>query len=177
MHMFLLPPPPQDTQDKMGLIESKCVKLADAPNAAAYLDETYTVIRTGGTQDTNWIISKEPHRCEASADHYSWALSSHAVLKPEGWRVFLMNKSIREHSCGWRRLGTFWPTRLTGDQAAIDAWTAELKSTIEALARAADLPTEWHEHNCHKGVGGDCGGCMKATGDGDKTPIYPRDIQ
>jgi hypothetical protein len=148
----------------MGLAESKCVKLVNAPTAATYLGETYTVIRTSGAHDAGWTISAEPHSCDAVNENFvSWRPASHAQLKEEGWRVFLINGNLREHSCGWRRLGTFWPTRLTGDQAAIDAWVEELRGVLTQLARDAGLPTAWHDDACLTGWSTKCEKCCAAA--------------
>ena len=125
----------------MGITASQCVELSWASNADAYLGDTYTVIRTSGTADEGWRISSEPHRCEAVRANYLWAPTSHAHLSDGVWRVFLINtKSGAEHSCGWRRVGTFWPSRLTGDQSAIDAWCAELKKELELQAKTIEPP-------------------------------------
>lgn len=147
----------------MGLNESKCVKLSDSEELADFfLNESYTVIRTGGTHEDGWRISSEPHSCSSTRGlNYNWNPSSHAMLKEEGWRVFLVGKEPEDSCiCGWRRLGTFWPTCLTGNQVAIDQWTAELKSTLERLARRAGLPTKWEEHTCFLGAPRSyCPGC------------------
>lgn len=145
MHSFLVPL----LVVNMGLQESKCVKLADAEELADYfLKESYTVIRSGGAQEDGWRISSEPHDCNATRGlHYSWNPSSHADLTEKGWRVFMVGKEPLDTCiCGWRRIGTFWPTRLTGNQTGIDLWTTELKKTLERLARRKGLPTVWEDN-------------------------------
>ncbi len=148
----------------MGVSESKCVNLA---GQAAYLEEAYTVIRTSGKQETGWLLTSTLHRCSNHVS-YSWRPRAHAYLKKEGWALSLHNgdqedaegKIVASHCCGWRPLGTFWPTRLTGDQAAIDTWQAEIKLRLEELAEAQGLPWTFHEHTCVRGDGLQCSGCF-----------------
>jgi hypothetical protein len=139
----------------MGINASKCVHLHDA---ADLIEAAYTVVRTDGNAQAGWVIDREAHSCPAAAGHI-WLPGAHAILEATGWRVHMHNglpakgpdAPALAHSCGWRRLGTFWPTSLTGDESAIDAWTAGMKATIERLATEQGLPIEWAEHTCAKG--------------------------
>jgi len=142
----------------MGIAESKCVFLG---SETALMEESYTVTRTSGELESSWFITKDRHFC-VDTRRLTWVPGAHASLKKEGWRVFLANpKEGDGHACGWRRIGTFWPSRLDGDQAAIDAWVTELKTTLERLAVAQGLPTVWVEHVCHLGSPKTlCGGCF-----------------
>jgi hypothetical protein len=146
---------------KMGVSESKCVNL---DGAATYLEEAYTVRRTSGDLQDGWKLAKEGHRCY-NQDPRGWKARAHANLGAEGWRVHLHNGEQKEedpeaHSCGWRRQGTFWPTRLTGDQAAIDAWTEGLRDHLEELAGRQGLPDLWEKHTCNIGAPANfCDGC------------------
>lgn len=145
----------------MGVTESKCVNLGEA---ATYLEEAYTVRRTSGDTQDGWKLTKEWHRCY-NVDPRSWKARAHAFLTTDGWKIHLHNgdqadEDPEAHCCGWRRQGTFWPTRLTGDQAAIDAWSDGLLASLEELAGRQGLPDQWAEHSCGKGAPAEyCDGC------------------
>ena len=142
----------------MGNQESRCVFLA---SEASLVGEAYTVIRTGGKQEQGWSIPSERHSCDATS-LLTWQPGPHASLNEDGWRVF-MTDSIADpynHTCGWRRIGTFWPSHLDNDQTAISTWVADLKATLERLASQQGLPTGWEEHTCSLGSPRDmCPGC------------------
>lgn len=141
----------------MGISESKCVNLEAEEQ---YLMEGYTVIRTDGKQQTEWKLSAKPHWC-VNQDPRTWRPKAHAVLQKEGWRLHLSNDAEKaDHACGWRRLGTFWPTRLTGDQTGIELWTSALDERLRALAAEQGLPSAYHEHTCVSGDGYQCSGCF-----------------
>jgi hypothetical protein len=148
----------------MGISESKCVDLA---SGAEYLAESYTVVRTSGEQQAGWLLSDQGHKCY-NQDIRAWRPRAHAFLKEQDWALALHNgdhddedgKLNEKHACGWRTLGTFWPTRLTGDEAAIKAWTDKLRDTIDELAGQQGIPDIWAEHQCGRGAGPDyCDGC------------------
>jgi hypothetical protein len=145
----------------MGLDLSKCVNLA---GESLYLDESYTVVRTSGAVEDGWMLTDKIHRC-SNTDPRSQRPKAHAFLKPDGWSLHLHNGDQHEeepdkHCCGFRRLSTFWPTRLTGDQPAITAWTEQLRDRLEELAGRQGLPDLWAEHSCSKGAPADyCDGC------------------
>lgn len=122
----------------MGLTESKCVRLHDE---APLLAEAYTAVRTSGAKEAGFKLDPEPHACIAASGH-GFRPSAHAVLDNTGWRVHLHNatEDADKHVCGWRRLGTFWPTRLDGNPTAIDEWTESLKKKLEELSVAQGLP-------------------------------------
>lgn len=159
----------------MGVTESKCVNLVDAP---PYLAEHYTVIRTDGKQQDGWQLNAKPHFCW-NVDPRQWRPTAHANLTKDGWRVHMSNGPQDEeypdtHCCGWRRLGMFWPTSLTGDQAAIDAWTETLKGAIEQLARTKGLPIEWADHTCGLDKSKVCEACrLEATAREAAAPAEP----
>lgn len=149
----------------MGTNSSKCVSLMDLD--AAYFTDTYTVIRTSGEQQTGWQIANDDHRC-FNKQPGAWRPRAHAVLQEDGWRVNMHNghhtdadgERLDTHACGWRRLGSFWPTRLTGDQPAIDAWSNTLRDIMEQLASEQGLPDVWSKHTCDRGAPPDyCSGC------------------
>jgi len=149
----------------MGISESKCVNF---DGESLYINENYTVIRTNGTTQEGWAISSTPHKCDGLAS-YSWSPTAHATLSEKGWRVFLGNATTLDHSCGWRPLGTFWPSRLTGNEEAICEWTEAFKSFLEKLAEEKGLPTRYEEHVCHRGAPTYyCGGCMNEKSASEK---------
>jgi hypothetical protein len=148
----------------MGISESKCVNLS---TEAALLGESYTVIRTSGAQETGWLLTSSLHRCYNHGSH-SWRPKAHAYIKKEGWALSLHNGDqedaegniVASHCCGWRPLGTFWPTHMTGDEAAINAWSDALRDRLEELAGEQGLPDVWREHQCGRGAPQDyCSGC------------------
>lgn len=162
----------------MGIDLSKCVDLA---GETAYLEESYTVVRTSGEVQTGWLLTEKIHRCY-NTDPRSQKPKAHAYLKPEAWAVHLHNgdqvsgadlenpsgsatrdqdeEDSEKHCCGFRRLGTFWPTRLTDDAEAIAAWTNQLRDRLEELAGRQGLPDLWAEHSCSRGATADyCDGC------------------
>jgi hypothetical protein len=148
----------------MGVSESKCVNLT---GQETYLGESYTVVRTSGEQQTGWLLTDKVHRCY-NQDVQTWRPRAHAFLKQQDWALALHNgdhddedgKLNEKHACGWRTLGTFWPTLLTGDEAAIKEWTDKLRETIEELAGRQGVPDIWAEHSCGRGAGPDyCDGC------------------
>jgi hypothetical protein len=145
----------------MGVSESKCVNLS---SEAGYLAESYTVVRTSGAQETGWLLTSTLHRCYNHSPQ-SWRPKAHAYIKKEGWALSLHNGDQAEeaadaHCCGWRPLGTFWPTRLTSDEEAIKAWTDQLRDRLEALAGHQGIPDIWAEHSCGRGAPPDyCDGC------------------
>lgn len=163
----------------MGVHSSKCVYLADAPGFAGLAADTYTVIRTSGEQQTGWQMSKEVHRC-FNQNLGAWRPTAHALLKKDGWSVYMHNGHHTDkegtvdpkHACGWRTIGTFWPTRLTGDQAAIDAWSSALRDLVELLAGEQGLPDVWHEHICNRGSPANlCSGCFAIDRAEDKRKL------
>jgi hypothetical protein len=125
----------------MGVDQSKCVNLL---GEAAYMEETYAVKRTSGATETGWHLVEEIP-C--------------AFLKKEGWTVHLQGED-EKRTHGWRVLGTFWPTRLTDDAAAIASWTETLRDRLEELAGRQGLPDVWEEHVCDMGAPPNyCPGC------------------
>jgi len=39
----------------------------------------------------------------------------------------------REHACGWRRVGTFWPSAMTGDVDGIGKWQKKFENMLDTL--------------------------------------------
>lgn len=148
----------------MGVTLSKCVSMA---GQEVYLADTYTVVRTSGEQQAGFLLTEKIHSCVNTAG--TTRVGAHAFLKELGWSLHLHNgdqdeANLSAHCCGFRRLGTFWPTRLTGDQSAIDAWTEALQSKLEELAGYQGLPDHWADHQCGRGAPADyCDGCCAHT--------------
>jgi hypothetical protein len=111
-----------------------CVVLADP----SYYEETYTCTRTDGRKEQGWSLSKG-HKCWNLM--FTWLPQGHAHLDREHlgkpapfWRVFLHNPVTETgHSCGWRPVGTFWPSRLDDDEAGRAAWIAGLIVHLDGL--------------------------------------------
>lgn len=139
----------------MGSIIAKdCVHLEDLSQEifAEYETTAYTVVKPDDSNESGWCISRTPHRCIFNREGWQ---AAHAVIIDGEWRVFLYHNTfpdfdthtpldsdafydetgtkIIEHSCGWRRVGTFWPTLLTGDNIGIGQWQTTL------LQRLTDL--------------------------------------
>lgn len=142
---------------KMGVPLSKCVSLSGETDL---LKIPLTVVRTSGEQQDGWVCSNDKHWCSAHTGK-SEIPDAHAYLDDSGWRVHLHKNSDNDsHYCGWRRLGTFWPTHLTGNQPAIDRWKVRLKNRVETRAAQQGLPIRWVEHVCSHGTPPKyCSGC------------------
>jgi hypothetical protein len=152
----------------MGVTLSKCVNLA---GENTYLDEDYHVVRTSGVEEDGWKFEEKPHHCSRS----TVAAAAHASLSENGWSLHLHKGDEAEHAhcCGWRPLGGFWPSRLTGDKEAIEAWTEELRDYLEELAGRQGLPDVWEEHVCGKGAPPSyCPGCCGEKRAQEKKALY-----
>lgn len=108
------------------------VSLADYPEI---VNDTYTVQRTSGDVDSSWRI---PTSSVADFTVIFPAASIHARIAEYmkgGWRVFMDNgpKHPDEINAGWRRIDTFWPTRLSGDADAIKKWRNDLLLILNEL--------------------------------------------
>jgi hypothetical protein len=121
----------------MGVSQSSCVSLRELDK---YTSESYTVKRTSGDLDDGWRISNGPHHC---ANAGSGWVGGHAN-RPEGvWRVFMSSPidmtatpHDNAHACGWRRHGTFFPTRIKDQDAEIKSWQDSFLGDLEALHAA-----------------------------------------
>lgn len=131
---------------------SDCVDLHQLPvdDFKLLLNEKYTVQRNpktldgikpgqpGAAEDEGWKISDTPHSSSCSTT--SW-VSAHATNRIKGtdgtysWRFFMDNgfsNEDNEHCCGWRRIRTFWPTRLK-TQEEREAWWLWLEERVSTL--------------------------------------------
>ena len=116
----------------MGSILIKdCVSLEDlGPELLREYEETrYTVATANGSMESGWRLSRTPHQCLNNREGWQ---AAHAVLDTE-WRVFLYHGTHREddHSCGWRRISTFWPTDIKSN--ALAEWRQRLIKHLDTL--------------------------------------------
>ena len=109
-----------------------CVNLEDlGPELLREYEEiSYTVAISNGTMQSGWRLSKTPHQCLNNREGWQGA---HAVLDTE-WRVFLYHDMPieDEHSCGWRRISTFWPTEIKSNTALAE-WRQCLIKYLDTL--------------------------------------------
>jgi len=87
--------------------------------------ELYTVVRTDGTVEDGWSVSGDSHRCSAFIP--TIAAAAGRISSTESWRVLMTNGKPDEdsaHACGWRRVETVWPTRITNEAERAD-WRAK----------------------------------------------------
>lgn len=131
----------------MGTILVKdCVSLEDLdPELLREYEETcYTVVQSDGTCETGWRLSRIPHSCLINREGWQGA---HAILDTE-WRVFLYHDTPREdeHSCGWRRISTFWPTDIKSN-AKLAEWRERLVKHLDTLeaVRRASKPNDYED--------------------------------
>jgi hypothetical protein len=104
------------------------VSLSDYEEIA---NDKYTVMRTSGQLDEGWVISIESGLVDISG---SSATKHFTKDDPPKWRIFMDNsKTAHEYTCGWRRIETIYPTRLSGDEDAIKTWRQGLLEILEAL--------------------------------------------
>jgi hypothetical protein len=128
-----------------------CVKLEDLSHDifTQYESDYYTVIKSDHSIESGWRLSRVPHRCIHNREGWQ---AAHAVQDSE-WRVFLyhdtfpnldthtpldpiyyMGPDFVEHSCGWRRVSRFWPTRLNAaDESERTRWQTQLIAHLGSL--------------------------------------------
>ena len=105
------------------------------------VQEAFTVLRTSGEMEPGWRITKgDPDSEDATASKYG-------LKDPGKWRILMENTTDpdpQKHVNGWRRIETIEPTRLSGNQEAIEAWRLEVIELLEALEleRAKRFPPE-----------------------------------
>ena len=135
----------------MGVTQSMCVSLRELDK---YTNESYTVKRTSGDLQDGWRISNGPHHCGVTGGN-GW-VGGHANKSVDGWKVFMSlplelegyvdvtNAPVTHacgtpHACGWRRQGTFFPTRIKDQDAEIKSWQDSLLVDLDNL-QAAKAP-------------------------------------
>ena len=127
---------------------------ADSAYAQSLLAETYTVVRTSGEHQGDWMVTAKPHKCTESSivppaamglwnyqdgtmrfHMHNGSVSEEPLSRPHGSRP-AAEESTRTHACGWRPLGGFWPSRLNGDPEAQRLWTEKLEEFLMCLKKA-----------------------------------------
>ena len=136
------------------LTREMCVDLRDLPRDIyeELISESYTVVRTGGWEQSDWRIPTGAHDCDFGCTGV-WKIGALATnriqtdyaIGPPGsgpWRIYMVfdgEPTIdpqKEHVCGWRpcspeRRG-FWPTRLS-DDAEKEGWWLRLDGLLNSL--------------------------------------------
>ena len=111
------------------------------------LAERFTVIRTNGEHQTGWRIPAVSHLChEGNWVNYHAQAWDH-LTDGEGeksWRFHMVfDAPDVAHCCGWRRVRTFWPTRLTTEEEK-KTWWDEFDALVATLKRTREMSqTEW----------------------------------
>jgi len=125
-----------------------CAQLSHLPadQWEALATEDMTVIRTNGEHQAGWRFPKMRHSGGCNYNGNAWATSHVASSSAEGEMRFHMTRDStpvnpNEHVCGWRRERTFWPTRLT-DEEAKKAWWDALDVMVESLRIRANIHPE-----------------------------------
>ena len=135
------------------IIATDCVHLEDMHQEIfnEYESTAYTVVKSDGSEESGWRLSRIPHRCIFNREGWQ---AAHALIIDDEWRVFLYHDTFPElpthtpiesihytnkfgsryveHSCGWRRIGTFWPTILL-DEDDRCRWQTTLVQRLKAL--------------------------------------------
>jgi hypothetical protein len=123
-------------------LESVDLKDLPADVYETLVSETYTVQRNsknpddplpgtrGAREDEGWIILREPLQSWKAA-HATFLRDSNGIA----WRFYMTNGrelSDLEFLYGWRKLGSFWPTRLTTWEER-EAWIEQLRAQVMTL--------------------------------------------
>jgi hypothetical protein len=125
-----------------------CAQLSHLPadQWEALATEDMTVIRTNGEHQAGWRFPRRRHSGGCNYTGKAWATSHVASTSTEGEMRFHMTHDStpvdpNEHVCGWRRERTFWPTRLT-DEEAKKAWWDALDVMVQSLRIRENIPAE-----------------------------------
>ena len=130
----------------MGQVYSHdCVDLSQLPPSTFEFlcNETYTVLRTDGREEAGWRIEAKSHSSVCGIPPWIKAHASNRFKSRDDgtyWKVYMNNgfcclekkDDLRAHGCGWRRVGTFWPTRLETpiERQEWDAWITDHLETL-----------------------------------------------
>lgn len=112
------------------------------------LAERFTVIRTSGEKQDGWRIPSTSHFCHEGkwVKYHAHAWDHLTDGKGEkSWRfhMVLEDSPGAMHCCGWRRVRTFWPTRLTTEEEK-KAWWDEFDALVATLKRTREMSdAEW----------------------------------
>lgn len=130
----------QISRDAFSILPSEGSPSAEC--VQSLLAETYTVVRTSGEHQGDWMVTAKPHVCTQKsivppAARGLWDYQDHTM------RFHMHNgshseESTRTHACGWRPLGGFWPSRLNGDPEAQRLWTEKLEEFLMGVKKARE---------------------------------------
>jgi hypothetical protein len=121
---------------RMGNVPTVHFSIQGLATFAALLETDFTVVRSRkGDQDeweqSGWRIQAAPHCCVAKVSDFARAARS--TGGGHLYKLFMTNtlEDPNTHACGWRRIGTFWPTDMPAE--ARSAWFADLAQQIKML--------------------------------------------
>ena len=129
----------------MGSAPSKYYSLEDHPQFRQMVETPFTVLRNPNAEhplhweQRGWRINDHMHSTVCNAA--PWEYAKFAKSKDGGmvWKVVMSNAmdGVTTHACGWRRVGTFWPTDLPEDERY--AWCENLKKQLDTLSATSEL--------------------------------------
>ena len=94
----------------------------------------------GAREEEGWTILRESE-CESR-----WQ-AAHVIYLSQKWRFYMTNgkpMNDKEHIYGWRKWGTFWPTRLTTWEER-EEWFTWLLTHVKTLNTLDYIPEEENE--------------------------------
>jgi hypothetical protein len=129
----------------MGSAPSKSYSLEEHPQFAELLATPFTVLRNPNAEHAlpweqhGWRISATMHSNVCNAAPWEFAKFAKSRDGAMVWKVVMNNAmdSVVTHACGWRRVGTFWPTDIPEDDRA--AWCETFKAQLDTLSAKAEL--------------------------------------
>jgi len=129
----------------MGSAPSKYYSLEEHPQFAELLATPFTVLRNPNAEHPlpweqhGWRIDATMHSAVCNAASWEYAKFAHSKDGKMAWKVVMSNAmdSAATHACGWRRVGTFWPTDMPEEQRA--SWCENLKTQLDTLSTTAEL--------------------------------------
>jgi len=129
---------------KMGQVVSvPKTKAIDISDISVFLSDTFTVVRSDRSHDRGWsacdFFLEDGNRTD-----FDSIVGAKCEVRPGEtpvWRILMHNqKDGIANRFGWRRLSTIWPTRLDGDEEAIQKWWTETEAKLDDLYY-------WHYHS------------------------------
>jgi hypothetical protein len=128
----------QISRDAFSILPAKGEPMS--PYVQELLAETYTVRRTSGDLQGDWMVTAKPHICTQSSIVPPAAMGlwnyQDGTMRFHMHNGSVYEDSARVHACGWRPLGGFWPSRLNGDEEAQQIWTEKLREFLMPLHEA-----------------------------------------
>ena len=96
-------------------------------------NEDYMVRRTSGIWESGWAFSDKGHKC-AGID-YNGPVAS--LIKHDNifvWSIYMTNGSINPntHVCKWSKIDNMFPSKLSGNEEAIQKWRADTIRLLES---------------------------------------------